>query len=99
MAQRIVNYMLYDTDRATYVANIGAVYLGSEITDTEDSSYWHGALYVTEKKNWFVVVERGKTIDVEGHKLVPLSTGDAMRMLEKNKLWDIILEHFDVEEA
>jgi len=81
------------------VANIGAVYLGSEITDTEDSSYWHGALYVTEKKNWFVVVERGKTIDVEGHKLVPLSTGDAMRMLEKNKLWDIILEHFDVEEA
>ena len=96
MAQRIVNYMLYDTDRATYVASVG-----SEGFYKTDSSYWEGVLYVTKKKHWFVVAEGGEesSFDSGEHNLVPLSTGDAMRMLEKNKFWDIILEHFEIEEA
>ena len=102
MARRIVHETLYDTDKATYVTEVG-----SPTATKTDDSFWEGHLFVTTKENWFIHGSGGpKSMfaeEVNGEafvtNIIPQSKSNVMRMLEQHKFWDVILEHFEITEA
>ena len=104
MGRRIVHETLYDTDKATVVSTVG----NWDTYESEHESYWEGILYVTGKGNWFGEGAGGPATifarEIDGAKffsenILPISRGDALRMLERQKLWDVILKHFHIAEA
>ena len=103
MARRIVHEILYDTEKATWVSDVG-----SPTANKTDHSYWEGELFVTAKGNWFINGMGGPrsmfSQEVDGSSIgtsniIPISKGETLRMLEQHKFWDVILEHFEIEEA
>ncbi len=103
MARRIVHETLYDTDKATYVTEVG-----SPTANKTDHAFWEGHLFVTAKENWFIHGSGGpksmfaEEVDgstISSSNIIPMGKGDVLRMLEQHKFWDVILEHFEITEA
>jgi hypothetical protein len=87
--RQVVNGKLYDTAKATMIAEV-------EFGRPGDISYWYEALHVTAKGNYFIFGEGGPATEYSryvddttksgGQRIMPVTQKEALTWCEENRI-------------